>query len=309
MIEQNSRDEKWMAMALELAKKAASHGDVPVGAVVVDSKGQLISWASNNRERLMTPLGHAEVLALHRASKKLKSWRLVGCTLYVTLEPCLMCAGAIQQARVDRVVYGAKDSKAGAVESLYSVLQDSRLNHQVELSSGVLKQECSLLLTDFFAHRRLAQRNLEAEKIYRKRASVVVIHKNKILGFHGVDPKSGESYFFLPGGKIENGESPHEAGIRETFEETGYKIKILHEPAFIRKYEFYWDGILNHCETSFFLGVLDQAWNEPKKIIDADYHRGVDWIPSNEVGRIFSYSKDILWATQKLIKIARKKGI
>jgi len=139
-IVQNTQDRHWMEAALILAKKAATQGEVPVGAVLVSPKGELLAQASNLRETLATPLGHAELVALHRGAKKLKSWRLEDCTLYVTLEPCIMCAGAIQQSRLGRVVFGAKDAKAGAVDSLYSVLNDPRLNHQVQVTSGVLEK-------------------------------------------------------------------------------------------------------------------------------------------------------------------------
>lgn len=150
----SQQDEKWMRRALELAQKAARRKEVPVGAVLV-REGEVIAEAFNLRESLHTPLGHAELIALQRASKKLQAWRLVNTTLYVTLEPCIMCAGAMVQARVGRLVYGATDPKAGGVESLYQICADSRLNHQIEITAGVLAAECSFLLKEFFRMKRL----------------------------------------------------------------------------------------------------------------------------------------------------------
>lgn len=148
-------DKKWMRLALRMALKAKNHGEVPVGAVIVHNlTNTLISWGYNKKEELQSPLAHAETLALHRASLKLKNWRLEDCTLYVTLEPCLMCAGAILQSRIPRVVYGARDAKGGAVRSLFTVLEDSRLNHWCHISEGVLENEASALLKNFFKELR-----------------------------------------------------------------------------------------------------------------------------------------------------------
>jgi len=143
----------FMARALELAEKAAQAGDVPVGAVIVRN-GEILAEAFNEKEALKVPSCHAEILAIERAALKLDRWRLIDCDLYVTLEPCVMCAGAIVQARLRSVVYGAKDPKGGAVESVYQVLSDGRLNHRPVLSQGVLEQECSEVLKKFFAERR-----------------------------------------------------------------------------------------------------------------------------------------------------------
>lgn len=148
-----NEDEKYMRLALNLAKKAALKDEVPVGAVIVGPQG-VISKGSNLRETLQSPLAHAEMLALHRASQKLKSWRMPGLTLYVTLEPCVMCAGALVQSRLARVVYGTRDPKGGAVHSLYEMFQDRRLNHQIEVSGGLLEVECSKILKEFFAQKR-----------------------------------------------------------------------------------------------------------------------------------------------------------
>lgn len=143
----------YMAHALTLAKKAAAAGDVPVGAIIVRN-GEILAEAFNEKEALKIPSCHAEILVLERAALKLDRWRLIDCDLYVTLEPCLMCAGAIVQARLRSVTYGAKDPKGGAVESLYQVLSDGRLNHRPLVTSGVLEKECGEVLKEFFAQRR-----------------------------------------------------------------------------------------------------------------------------------------------------------
>jgi tRNA(adenine34) deaminase len=142
-------DEKWMREALMAARLAIPAGDVPIGAVVV-SEGREISRGYNRKEETHDPLGHAEIFALREAAQKLGRWRLSGCTLYVTLEPCVMCAGAIVHSRVDRVVYATPDPKTGAVDSLYKVLADERLNHAPEVVCGVLQEEASQMLKDFF---------------------------------------------------------------------------------------------------------------------------------------------------------------
>jgi tRNA(adenine34) deaminase len=148
------KDEDLMGYALEAAVDAPSHGDVPVGAVVVHD-GHLLATAHNERELRADPTAHAEILALRAASKALGSWRLLDCTLYVTLEPCAMCAGAIVLARVPRVVWGTADPKAGAAGSVLDVLSEPRLNHRPVTRGGVRAPECALLLTDFFATRRV----------------------------------------------------------------------------------------------------------------------------------------------------------
>ena len=139
-----------MASALEQARLAPATGDVPVGAVVVAADGTLLAAARNEREATGDPTAHAEVLALRAAAARLGTWRLDGCTLAVTLEPCTMCAGALVLARVQRLVLGAWDPKAGAAGSLRDVVRDSRLNHRVEVVGGVLEPECAALLRDFF---------------------------------------------------------------------------------------------------------------------------------------------------------------
>jgi tRNA(adenine34) deaminase len=149
----SSDDQKWMRRALELASEAALQGEIPVGAVIV-SEGEIIAEAGNLKESNGDPLGHAEILAIRKAAEKLGRWRLSGCTLYVTLEPCTMCSGAIIHARLDRVVYGATDPKAGAVRSLYQILSDPRLNHTPAIESGVLEAEAAAQLKTFFRQLR-----------------------------------------------------------------------------------------------------------------------------------------------------------
>ncbi len=150
----------WMQRALEEARLASAHGDVPVGAVVV-ADGELVAAAHNRREADTDPTAHAEVLALRAAARARGSWRLDGCTLYVTLEPCTMCAGALVLARLPALVFGALDPKAGAVGSLYDLAREPRLNHQVEVHSGVLEEECGTLLRRFFQAQRSAARRAE----------------------------------------------------------------------------------------------------------------------------------------------------
>ena len=140
--------------ALAQARLALPHGDVPVGAVVVTKSGTVVGLGHNRREELGDPTAHAEILALRAASSSLGSWRLEGCTLVVTLEPCTMCAGALVQARIGRLVFGAWDPKAGAAGSVRDVVRDRRLNHRVEVRGGVREQECADLLRAFFATHR-----------------------------------------------------------------------------------------------------------------------------------------------------------
>ena len=147
-------DEQSMRQALDLAATAAAEGDVPVGAVVVDAAGTVIGTGRNTRERDADPTGHAEIVAMREAAAARGEWRLEGCTLVVTLEPCTMCAGALVAARVDRLVFGAFDEKAGAVGSLWDVVRDRRLNHRPEVVSGLLADESAALLRDFFLTHR-----------------------------------------------------------------------------------------------------------------------------------------------------------
>ena len=151
----NGEHEQWLRSALEEARSAGSAGDVPVGAVIVYD-GAVIGRGQNRVERLCDPTAHAEMLAIREACAALGYERLAGATLYVTLEPCAMCAGAIVLARLDRLVFGAADPKAGACGSLCDIVRDPRLNHQVEVKGGVLEEACSRLLKDFFRARRAA---------------------------------------------------------------------------------------------------------------------------------------------------------
>ena len=146
-------DEEMMALALDEARGASSWGDVPIGAVV-SRDGEVLARAGNAREHDGDPTAHAEILALRAAATRVSTWHLEGSTLYVTLEPCGMCAGALVLARVDRLVFGAKDDKAGFAGSLGDLVRDPRLNHTVEVESGVLAEECGALLRAFFRERR-----------------------------------------------------------------------------------------------------------------------------------------------------------
>ena len=149
-----SDDERFMREALEEARLAAEEGEVPIGAVVVCG-GEVVARAHNRRETDLDPSAHAEFSAMVAASRALGRWRLSGCTVYVTLEPCLMCAGLMVNARIDRCVYGAADPKGGALGTLYDVSHDSRLNHEFEVESGVLGEEAADQLRDFFRARRV----------------------------------------------------------------------------------------------------------------------------------------------------------
>ena len=157
-MDNNKEDERFMRVAIEAAKIAEDNGDVPIGAVIV-YKNQIIGKAYNQREQLADPTAHAEIIALTQAAAALESWRLNGCTMYVTLEPCPMCAGALVLSRMDRLVYGCDDPKAGACKSLYNIVQDKRLNHTIEVTSGVLAEQCGQQLQEFFAKRRIENKN------------------------------------------------------------------------------------------------------------------------------------------------------
>ena len=149
-------DEELMRLALAEAEQAMQTGDVPVGAIVVDEVGNVIGTGRNRREIDRDPTGHAEIVAMRAAAARLGTWRLHGATLIVTLEPCVMCAGALVNARIERVVYGCDDPKAGALRSLYLIGEDSRLNHRFAVTPGVLAAECSRILSGFFAALRSA---------------------------------------------------------------------------------------------------------------------------------------------------------
>ena len=154
MTEARPADEEWMRLALEEADAAAAKGEVPVGCVVVDALGRAIGRGHNARETLADPTAHAEVLAVREAAARVLTWRLDGVTAYVTLEPCAMCAGALVHARVARVVYGCADPKGGAVDTMFGIGRDTRLNHRFEVVSGVLGEECAEKLRRFFARLR-----------------------------------------------------------------------------------------------------------------------------------------------------------
>ena len=145
--------ERWMRAAVELARQAYDEGEVPIGAVIVYD-GRIIGEGYNQRESLKDPTAHAEMIAITQAAQSLESWRLLDCTIYVTLEPCPMCAGAIVLARIPTVIYGTTDPKAGACHSLFQITDDARLNHRAAVLGGVLQPECKALLQEFFAQQR-----------------------------------------------------------------------------------------------------------------------------------------------------------
>lgn len=149
-----------MNMAIDQAYIAEESGDVPVGCVIV-YRERVIAKAHNQRQLLQDPTAHAEILALTQASEYIGSWRLNGCSIYVTLEPCPMCAGALVLARIDRLVYGCDDPKTGAVQSLYNITTDERLNHRLDVVSGICQEKCSAQLSDFFKRRRLENKEME----------------------------------------------------------------------------------------------------------------------------------------------------
>jgi tRNA(adenine34) deaminase len=145
--------EKYMRMAIDEARRALLLKEVPVGAIIVKN-GIVIAKGYNLRETLKSATAHAEVIAINKACKRLNGWRLFGCEMYVTLEPCPMCAGALVNSRIDKIIYGAKDLKRGACGSIYNIANDERLNHTLEIQGGVLEEECKRLLQDFFSEKR-----------------------------------------------------------------------------------------------------------------------------------------------------------
>jgi tRNA(adenine34) deaminase len=157
MTTRADRLEQWMAHALDLARYAAAQGEVPVGAVVIHDE-LVIGRGYNRRESTQDPLAHAELLALAEAARTLGTWRLERCSLVVTLEPCPMCAGALVNARLEQLIYGCADPKAGAVRTLFCLCEDPRLNHRLLVTAGVRQPECSKILSDFFAQLRLERR-------------------------------------------------------------------------------------------------------------------------------------------------------
>ncbi|MBO4838892.1 MAG: tRNA adenosine(34) deaminase TadA [Lachnospiraceae bacterium] len=162
-----TNDEKFMKKAIHQAKRAAAIGEIPIGCVIV-SGGKIIARGFNRRLHKHSTLAHAEIEAIDRASRKLGDWRLEGCTMYVTLEPCQMCSGALVQSRIDRVVIGTMNPKAGCAGSLLNILQMPQFNHQVEITYGVCEKECSAILSDFFADLRIRvkeEKKLRQEKI------------------------------------------------------------------------------------------------------------------------------------------------
>lgn len=159
-ISQQEDDEKFMALAIELATKAEQHNEIPVGAIVV-ANDEIIGEGFNQSIMLNDPSAHAEMLAIRQAGNKLNNYRLLDCTLYVTLEPCPMCAGLLVHSRVKRIVYGAKDLKTGSAGSVFNITNTEKLNHQIPVTSGVLAEQCSTLLSAFFKRRRTEKKALK----------------------------------------------------------------------------------------------------------------------------------------------------
>ena len=151
-------DQRYMKIAIDQAAIAEENGDVPIGCVIV-CENKIIAKAYNQRQQLNDPTAHAEIIAITQAAEFIGNWRLHGCTIYVTLEPCPMCAGALVLGRMDRLVYGCDDPKAGAVKSLYNITTDERLNHRLEVTTGVLANDCSAQLSSFFQKRRIENKN------------------------------------------------------------------------------------------------------------------------------------------------------
>lgn len=159
----DNNDEHWMKQALLQAQKAAEMGEVPVGAVLVEQDNQLLAASHNQPRATHDPTAHAEIMVLRQAGIKTKNYRLIDTTLYVTLEPCVMCVGAMIHARVRRLVYGATEYKTGAIESACNLLQQAKFNHQLEVLSGVLQQPCADIMSDFFLQRREQKKNFNKE--------------------------------------------------------------------------------------------------------------------------------------------------
>lgn len=154
-------DEHYMRLALEEARKAASLDEVPIGAVVIDSEGNIISSAGNRTISSSDPTAHAEVLALRKAAEIVNNYRLTECGVYTTIEPCVMCAGALVNARIKRLVFGVRDERFGGVRTLFNICDNSSLNHQIEIESGVLAEQCRTLIQDFFSEKRKPKKELE----------------------------------------------------------------------------------------------------------------------------------------------------
>ena len=154
----SNEDQRYMKIAIDQAAIAEENGDVPIGCVII-YENQIIAKAYNQRQQLNDPTAHAEIIALTQAAEFIGNWRLHGCTIYVTLEPCPMCAGALVLARMDRLVYACDDPKTGAVKSLYNIATDERLNHRLEVTTGILADECSAQLSNFFQKRRVENKN------------------------------------------------------------------------------------------------------------------------------------------------------
>ncbi len=213
-------DEHFMALALREAEKALALDEVPIGAVIVDAGGDILASASNRTIIDNDPTAHAEILALRMASAKIGNYRLTGSTLYTTIEPCVMCAGALVNARIERLVFGAHDERFGAVETKFRLCDSDVLNHRMEIVPGVLSDECRKLVKDFFR----GKRNATDSHAQPTKACPVVLRTVdgllQILAFH--HPLTGTQ---LVKGTVEPGESAEEASLRELFEEAAIQAK------------------------------------------------------------------------------------
>lgn len=152
-------DQKLMKQAIAEAKKSLKSDDVPIGCIIADENGKIIARAHNQREKTCIPTAHAEILALNKAGRKLGRWNLTGCTMYVTLEPCVMCAGAVVNSRISRVVFGAFDKRFGCCGTVYNLASDDKFNHRAQIEGGVLEEECLILLREFFKSLRMSKNN------------------------------------------------------------------------------------------------------------------------------------------------------
>ena len=226
----SSEDIRFMRLAIEQARVAADLGEVPIGAVVVKD-GEVIASGCNLRETDADPAGHAEFIAMHRAARKLGAWRLSGCTVYVTVEPCLMCAGLMHQSRIDRCVYGAPDAKAGALGSLYQVNEDERLNHRFAVTAGVLADECAGLLKEFFS-------GLRAQRKEKPRRTPVYPLVSIIIPFYNacdtiarcLDAILGQNYRNLEVILVNDGSTDASPDVVREVCESDARVKLVDKP-------------------------------------------------------------------------------
>ena len=218
-------DKAYMELALAEARKAAELGEIPIGAVLVYN-GEVIAKAHNLRETDQDATAHAEILVIRQACARLNRWRLSGCTLYVTVEPCPMCSGAIVNSRIDRVVYGCPDVKAGGAESIFNIITNPNLNHCAQVTSGVCEEECAEVMRSFFQRRR---KERKAAKNLPKPVEVVaalIWRDGKFMICQRPANKARALLWEFVGGKVESGETKEQALLRECMEELNITIKV-----------------------------------------------------------------------------------